>query len=145
MRIVFVSTKRTLTLTNTWASLYCVSHDIYANFALDTVSGNGNGQIRLPIVRTPAVLRLSTVKSHKLDEASVMSIAAQASIGPRRWHGSFGAKKRCAECTYLRLSPLPSFSRVWRWPPFPHDDCCKARSPAFISFVYPLCPCLFKM
>lgn len=32
---------------------FCVSYDIYADFALDIVSGNGMAQIRLPIVRTP--------------------------------------------------------------------------------------------
>lgn len=55
------------------------------------------------------VLRLSAAKLHKLDGASEISIAAQASIAPfglGRWYEMVGAKKRCAECTYLRLSPL---------------------------------------
>lgn len=85
------------------------------------------------------ILRMSAVKSRKLDEASMMSIATQAStasFGPSHWHGLVGAKKRCAECTYLRLSHLPLGTQalsMWTTVPndfqwtlevatFPHDE-----------------------
>lgn len=78
-------------------------------------------------------------------KASFISIAAQASFapfGPRRWHCLFGAKKRCAECTYLRISPLHlrsrfriASSRIWKRLPFPQDDYCEAHFPAFLSVM----------
>lgn len=41
---------------------FCVSHNIYTNFVLDILSGNGMGQIRLLIVRTEYTARSQGLK-----------------------------------------------------------------------------------